>query len=99
MVSDGASAEGFDLSHVEGRESARWVLLDFIDVVVHVMLPEERDRYRLDRLWADSGLYAYDETGASRVIRERIDQRPDEDQPDLDALRTAFDDDPSHEEE
>ncbi len=37
----------------EGRSDARWVLLDYIDVVVHVMHIEERVFYGLERLWKD----------------------------------------------
>jgi ribosome-associated protein len=35
----------------EGRASARWVLLDFGSVIVHVFAPEEREYYGLERLW------------------------------------------------
>jgi ribosome-associated protein len=36
---------------VEGRESSRWVLLDYGSVIVHVFAPEEREYYGLERLW------------------------------------------------
>jgi len=36
---------------VEGRESSRWVLLDFGSVIVHIFAPEEREYYGLERLW------------------------------------------------
>ncbi len=38
---------------VEGLGEARWVLMDYLDVVVHVFTPETRDYYRLDELWGD----------------------------------------------
>jgi ribosome-associated protein len=38
----------------EGWEDARWVLLDYGDVVVHVFRKEEREFYDLERLWGDA---------------------------------------------
>lgn len=40
--------------HVEGLESGNWVLLDFIDVIVHIFLKETREFYGLERLWGDA---------------------------------------------
>lgn len=40
--------------HVEGLERARWVLLDFIDFVVHIFHPSARDFYQLESLWGDA---------------------------------------------
>ena len=39
---------------IEGLSAARWVLVDFGDVIAHVFTPEERDYYRLERLWGDA---------------------------------------------
>jgi ribosome-associated protein len=39
--------------HHEGLELGRWILIDFIDVVVNVILPELRHYYELDKLWED----------------------------------------------
>ncbi|MDZ7361310.1 MAG: ribosome silencing factor [candidate division KSB1 bacterium] len=40
--------------HVEGRERYQWVLIDFVDVVVHIFHPETREFYGLERLWGDA---------------------------------------------
>jgi ribosome-associated protein len=40
--------------HVEGRERYQWVLIDFVDVVVHVFQPQTREFYGLERLWGDA---------------------------------------------
>ncbi len=48
--------EEYDLApqHTEGFSSRRWVLLDYIDIVVHIFLAEDRDFYSLERLWKTS---------------------------------------------
>ncbi|HEY0298124.1 MAG TPA: ribosome silencing factor [Arachidicoccus sp.] len=38
----------------EGRTSLQWVLVDYINVVIHIMLPETRERYKLEDLWFDA---------------------------------------------
>jgi ribosome-associated protein len=38
---------------VEGLSEARWILMDYLDVVVHVFTPDTRDFYRLESLWGD----------------------------------------------
>ena len=40
---------------VEGEREARWVLMDYLDCVLHVFVPELRERYRLERLWGEAG--------------------------------------------
>jgi ribosome-associated protein len=39
---------------VEGGPQGGWVVLDYLDCVLHVFTPEARDRYRLEQLWADA---------------------------------------------
>ncbi len=41
-------------NHIEGRESGTWVLLDYIDVIVHIFSPEARRFFGLERLWGDA---------------------------------------------
>ena len=45
---------GMDIYHLEGYDSQRWVLIDLVDVVVHVFLPDVRSYYQLERLWGDA---------------------------------------------
>lgn len=40
--------------HKEGNNSPNWILLDYIDVVVHIFRKETREHYGLERLWADA---------------------------------------------
>jgi len=40
--------------HKEGVAAGNWVLLDYVDVFVHVFMPEQRDFYSLERLWGDA---------------------------------------------
>ena len=40
----------------EGRQSEQWILIDYVNVVVHIMLPESRKFYQLEELWSDAPL-------------------------------------------
>jgi ribosome-associated protein len=52
-VEDRLRAAGIKAVRREGVAESRWVLLDFVDVVVHVQHAEERAYYSLERLWKD----------------------------------------------
>jgi len=49
---------GIEPHHVEGLPQGRWVLLDYVDFVVHVFHPELREFYQLERLWGDAPVVA-----------------------------------------
>jgi ribosome-associated protein len=54
LVVERLHAAGHRADHVEGLATGRWVLLDFVDIVVHLFHPESRAFYRLERLWQDA---------------------------------------------
>jgi ribosome-associated protein len=47
---------GVRAHHVEGISQGRWILLDYVDFVVHVFHPEQREFYQLERLWDDAAV-------------------------------------------
>ena len=49
-----AKASGRQPVGIEGYTAGRWILIDLGDVVVHAFVPEERELYRLERLWGDA---------------------------------------------
>jgi ribosome-associated protein len=53
-VLDRLDRRGVHAHHVEGLPAGRWVLLDFVDFVVHIFHPEARSFYQLERLWNDA---------------------------------------------
>ena len=44
---------------VEGMTEAKWILMDYLDVVVHVFTPDTRDYYRLEQLWGEAPALAH----------------------------------------
>ena len=42
--------------HYEGKQNLHWVLIDYVNVVVHIMMPEQRKFYKLEEMWSDSVL-------------------------------------------
>jgi len=49
---------------VEGFTEGRWILMDYLDVVVHVFTPETREYYRLEQLWGEAPALAVTESVA-----------------------------------
>ena len=53
---DNLPEEGHSLLRLEGYQEARWILLDFGDLIIHIFLPEDREFYNLERLWGKAEL-------------------------------------------
>lgn len=53
-VEDAMGDKGIMASHKEGHNAANWVILDYADVVVHVLDDETRNFYNLERIWSDA---------------------------------------------
>ena len=53
-IQEGLKRDGTVAHHVEGTQQGRWVLLDYVDFVVHLFHPSLRDFYQLERLWSDA---------------------------------------------
>jgi ribosome-associated protein len=53
-VTEELKKEGITPWHTEGLQNRRWVLVDLVDVVVHIFHPETREYYLLERLWGDA---------------------------------------------
>jgi len=59
-VDEKLSEKGIEPRRIAGMNDARWVLIDYADVIVHVFQKREREYYDLERLWAD----------AEKILRE-----------------------------
>lgn len=42
--------------HHEGKQALQWVLIDYVNIVVHIMMPESRKFYKLEDMWSDASL-------------------------------------------
>lgn len=53
-IHEGMKARGVLPRRVEGVSEAKWILMDYLDVVVHVFTPDTREYYRLEQLWGEA---------------------------------------------
>jgi ribosome-associated protein len=60
-------AYGLYPRRVEGLSESTWVLMDYLDVVVHVFTPETREFYRLEQLWGEVPSHGYEDDGTPQA--------------------------------
>lgn len=61
-VEENASKIGVEPKGIEGKNSGRWILMDYGDVIVHIFHEEDRNFYDLERLWTEgNNIISYDE--------------------------------------
>jgi ribosome-associated protein len=63
-VAEELRREGVRAHHIEGLPGGRWVLIDYVDFVVHVFHPTLREFYQLERLWSDADVIPVQGEGA-----------------------------------
>jgi ribosome-associated protein len=61
--------EGMRAHHVEGLGQGRWVLLDYVDFLVHIFHPTLREFYQLERLWGDAEVVPVDAEQARETAK------------------------------
>ncbi|MCX6140262.1 MAG: ribosome silencing factor [Candidatus Kapabacteria bacterium] len=66
-IEDTMRKMGFGSPRSEGRGTSTWVILDYFDILVHIMVKATRDFYKLERLWGDAKAYTLTEAGAAKA--------------------------------
>jgi ribosome-associated protein len=56
-IDEGLREEGIKYWHKEGMAALSWVLLDYVDVVVHIFKKESREFYNIEKLWGDAPVF------------------------------------------
>jgi ribosome-associated protein len=62
-IIEGCKEEKIDIYNIEGYEALNWVLIDLVDIVIHVFQPDVRRYYQLERLWGDAVLEEFADEG------------------------------------
>lgn len=68
-IAESLERKGVRYWHHEGYQASRWILLDYVDVVIHIFLPEVREFYALEKLWGDAKV---EELTEEKVTKEPV---------------------------
>ena len=69
-IREGVQSMRSERAKSEGEEQAQWIILDYFDVVVHILQREQRDFYKLEKLWGDGTMYLADAHGEIPGLQE-----------------------------
>jgi len=69
-----AKDAGFRAYHDEGKQNGEWIIVDFVDIVVHIFHRDKRDFYQLEELWSDAKKTTHDdeEAKATKVRKKTL---------------------------
>ncbi len=70
-VEEGNENSGASVWHEEGFQASTWVILDYVDVVVHVFHREARSYYNLERLWGDAKMTHVEDDAAPGTVKKK----------------------------
>jgi ribosome-associated protein len=68
-IEDAMRSLGLGSPRSAGRGTSTWVILDYFDIVVHLMLTTTREFYKLERLWGDAKAYTLTEAGTAKATK------------------------------
>ncbi len=70
FIDDETRKEGEPAWHKEGYNKLNWVLLDYVEVVVHIFREQSREFYGLEKLWADAEITRLEEDVPDRILSQ-----------------------------
>lgn len=73
FIEEEMKKEGIRVWHKEGQQNLSWVLLDYVEVVVHIFKPQIREYFALEKLWGDARIIRLEEDVPDRSILETND--------------------------
>ncbi len=69
---------GIQIPRYEGYQSSQWIIVDFFDVVVHIFIKEQREFYKIEKVWGDGVQFSYnpDTTDLEKIAKPPVTIAP-----------------------